>query len=290
MTYRGRFAPSPTGRLHFGSLVAALGSWLRARSEGGAWLVRIEDVDHVREVAGAREDILATLDAFGLVPDEPVIRQSGRDALYEEALAQLVSQDLAYACWCSRSDLMPFAGMHPRHCVAAPIPERTPAWRVRVPDETVCLDDQVRGRFCQSMRDEIGDFVVRRVDGAYSYQLAVVVDDSAQRISEVVRGADLLDSTPRQMLLQRMLKLPTPAYLHLPLALDAQGRKLSKHEQARTVDAGDPIPALRLAAAFLGQPVPPATSIDRFLRTAIDDFDISRIPRSTCGDAALRKD
>ena len=276
---RGRFAPSPTGRLHFGSLVAALGSWLFARSAGGRWLVRMEDVDREREVAGAAAGILATLAAFGLDSDEPVVRQSERTPLYADALARLERAGHAYRCWCSRSDLTPFAGIHPPACPVGPAARR-PAWRLRVGDATPAFEDLVQGAQRQNLAREVGDFVIWRADGACAYQLAVVVDDAAQGIDQVVRGADLLDSTPRQLLLQRRLDLPTPAYAHLPLALGSDGRKLSKHEAVLPVDAGDPLPALRAALRFLGQAPSPGGSVDAVLSAAARAFDARRIPRT----------
>ncbi|MDC8015170.1 tRNA glutamyl-Q(34) synthetase GluQRS [Tahibacter soli] len=280
--YRGRFAPSPTGRLHFGSLIAALGSWLRARAAGGTWLVRIEDIDPPREVPGAADDILATLAAFGLDPDEPVLWQHARTDAYDAALASLRENDLAFACWCSRADLAAHGGLHHGACVAAPDASRAPAWRVRAPAQVVAFRDALAGDYAQHLANEAGDFVVRRVEGFYAYQLAVVVDDAYQGITEVVRGADLLDSTPRQIWLQRALGVPTPAYLHLPLALGPDGRKLSKTDSARPVDGDDPLPALRAALAFLGLPAPllaAASSPPRLLRTAVDRFDLANVPR-----------
>jgi glutamyl-Q tRNA(Asp) synthetase len=291
--HRGRFAPSPSGRLHFGSLVAALGSWLSARAAGGEWLIRIDDFDRERIVQGASEDILATLDAFGFRPDRPVIRQSERDAIYRAALERLQRQDLVYPCWCSRSDLAAAGGIHPPQCVADPDAARPPAWRLRVPDETIQFVDAVQGPQRQDLRREVGDFVVWRVEGTTAYQLAVVVDDAAQDVTAVVRGADLLDSTPRQILLQRLLGLPLPEYAHLPLALGADGRKLSKHESALPVDASDPLPSLRAALQFLGQPAPHARNVQGLLSAALADFDPGRIPRTTAAPApfaALRKD
>jgi glutamyl-Q tRNA(Asp) synthetase len=291
--YRGRFAPSPTGRLHFGSLVAAVGSWLAARAAAGAWIVRIEDLDPPREVAGADIDILRTLAAFGLESDEPPVFQSRRTALYEAALATLVARDHAYACWCSRSDLAAVGGIHPERCVAPPDAPREPAWRVRVPPGLVAFDDAVRGRIEQDVARDVGDFVVRRADGWFAYQLAVVVDDAAQGIGDVVRGADLVDSTPRQIVLQELLGVPRVRYLHLPLALDRLGRKLSKHERALAVDAADPLPALRAALAFLGQTTPAYANVAATLRDATDRFDVRRIPTGAAMPppiAALRKD
>jgi glutamyl-Q tRNA(Asp) synthetase len=276
---RGRFAPSPTGRLHFGSLVAALGSWLFARSAGATWIVRMEDIDRGREVPGAAEAILATLAAFGLASDEPVVRQSARTPLYAAALARLERDGHAYRCWCSRSELEPFDGIHPPACVA-PVRDRPPAWRLRVGSATVGFTDRVLGAQEQDLRRDVGDFVVWRADGACAYQLAVVVDDAAQGIGEVVRGADLLDSTPRQILLQRLLGLPQPAYAHLPLALGPEGRKLSKHEAALAVDARDPLPALGAALRFLGQPAPTERNVHMLLSRAAREFDPARIPRT----------
>lgn len=279
--YRGRFAPSPTGALHFGSLVAALGSWLRARSQGGCWLVRIEDLDPPREVAGAAQQQIATLAAFGLASDEPVLWQHARHEAYAAALHRLAEHGHAFACWCSRSDLLRYDGLHRSPCVAAAASDRAPAWRLRVPDRIVGFDDRLLGRYEQSLL-AIGDFVIRRVEGYFAYQLAVVVDDAAQGISEVVRGADLLDSTPRQILLQQRLDLPTPAYLHLPLALDADGRKLSKQHSALPVDAGDPLPALRAGLGFLGVPqdrLAGLRKVEALLLAALRAFDLAAIPQ-----------
>ena len=278
--YRGRFAPSPTGPLHFGSLVAALGSWLRAREHDGAWLVRIEDIDPPRTVPGATEAQLRTLHRFGLEPDEPVWRQSERSAHYAGQLARLRAADLAFDCYCSRSALAATGGVH-RHCVAFDA-DRRPAVRARVPDLALEFTDRVQGLQRQQLGREVGDFVLWRVEGWPAYQLAVVVDDAEQRITEVVRGSDLLDSTARQIWLQRALEYPTPDYLHLPLALDQEGRKLGKSFAALPLDDDDPGPALRAAWQFLGQE-PRALrthgSIDALLRDARAAFDASRIPR-----------
>ena len=291
--YRGRFAPSPTGRLHFGSLVAAVGSWLFARAANGRWVVRVEDLDPPREVAGADIDILSTLAAFGMESDEAVLYQSRRAAIYENALADLRARDAAYPCWCSRSDLEPFGGIHPATCVAARDASREPAWRVRVPARLIAFDDKIQGRVAQDLSREVGDFVVRRADGWFAYQLAVVVDDAAQAITDVVRGADLVDSTPRQLLLQELLDLPRVRYAHLPLALDAAGRKLSKQERAVAVECDDPLPALRAALAFLGQPPTSKPNVAATLRAALGAFDPERIPADPCTPppfAALRQE
>ena len=280
MNYRGRFAPSPTGSLHFGSLVAAVGSWLCARHAGGAWLLRMEDIDPPREVAGSAAAILAALPRFGLAADAPVLWQSRRLAAYDAAFAQLRAADQVFPCWCSRSELAASAGMHrDGRCVAPADAARAPAWRLRAPDVVVGFDDALQGPQRQNLREGAGDFVIRRVEGFYSYQLACVVDDAHQGITEVVRGSDLLDSTPRQIWLQRLLGLPTPAYRHLPLVLDAQGRKLSKSTRALPVDPDDPLPALRRALAFLGLPAQPAAaSLQALLARALADFEPALLP------------
>ena len=287
--HRGRFAPSPTGPLHFGSLVAALGSWLMARRAGGEWWVRIEDLDPPREVPGAAEDQLRTLAGFGLVSDAPVVRQCERHDHYRAALDRLLADGLAFACACSRSALAAGGGVH-RACVPGPARAET-AVRLRVPDgSVVAFDDGLCGRFAQDVSTDVGDFVLLRADGCWAYQLAVVVDDAEQGITDVVRGADLLDSTPRQILLQRALGLPTPRYAHLPLIVDGDGRKLSKSLAAVPVDGDDPLPALRLAWRALGQRPGPfdAPGADaRGLATATAAFDPGLIPRKPVPLAAV---
>lgn len=261
----GRFAPSPTGPLHFGSLLAALGSWLSARSQGGLWRLRIDDLDAPRIVPGSAELILRSLERLGLCWDGPIVRQSEQYAAYEEALARLARQDRLFACGCSRREILasaPHAGeegpIYPGTCRDGLPPGREArALRLRVPEETVSFVDGLCGAYSQNLADEVGDFVLKRADACYAYQLAVVVDDAAIGVTEVVRGADLLASTPRQILLQRLLGLPTPAYLHLPLALGDDGEKLSKRHE-RFVLPEDPSAALGAALHFLGQP-PPAT-------------------------------
>ena len=279
--YRGRFAPSPTGPLHLGSLLAALGSWLLARRAGGQWLVRIEDLDAPREVAGAAEAQLRTLAAFGLESDEPVWRQGLRGDAYQAALERLFAGGDAFWCHCSRGDLAADAGVHHR-CVAT-VQRPDPAARFRVPPfTTLAFDDAILGRIVQDVSSEVGDFVLRRADGWWAYQLAVVVDDAAQGITDVVRGADLLDSTPRQVLLQRALGLPTPRYAHLPLVVDGNGRKLSKSLAALPVDPGDPLPALRMAWRTLGQEpraLAGTGSVAATLQAALREFAPAAIPR-----------
>jgi glutamyl-Q tRNA(Asp) synthetase len=277
----GRFAPSPTGPLHFGSLVAALGSWMMARRAGGDWLVRIEDLDPPREVPGAAERQLLALHAFGMAPDGPVLYQSTRGERYQQALRQLLDSGDAFACRCSRSELEAVGGIH-RHCIARGT-TRPAAIRLRLPDGALAFDDGLQGRFAQDLGREVGDVVLRRADGYWAYQLAVVVDDADQGITQVVRGADLLDSTPRQIFLQQRLGVRTPDYLHLPLVLDASGQKLGKSLQALPVDDGDPWPALAAAWVFLGQERAALTRQGRpadALRQALPHFDPDRLPRT----------
>ena len=287
-TYRGRFAPSPTGRLHFGSLLAAFGSWLMARRASGEWWIRVEDLDPPREVAGAADAQLRTLAAFGLVSDAPVVKQSARSQLYEAALQRLLGSRDAFVCHCSRSALGE-DGVH-RTCVAG-VQRPDPAIRLRVADGTVIgFDDAVYGHVSQDVAAAVGDFVLRRADGPWAYQLAVVVDDAAQGITDVVRGADLLDSTPRQILLQRRLGLPTPRYAHLPLVVDGDGRKLSKSLAALPIDGDDPLPPLRAAWRALGQEPAALTataSLRSALAAAVGAFDPARIPRAPRSVAAL---
>lgn len=282
--YVGRFAPSPTGPLHFGSLVAAVASWLDARAAGGSWHVRIEDVDAPRTVPGAEDAILRALEALGLAWDGPVVRQRDRATRYGEALARLASLGLVYRCRCSRREIADSAvhgmdGMiYPGTCRHAAVPAGVPsAWRFRVPEGTVAFDDRVQGRVAQRLDAEVGDFVVHRRDGLFAYQLAVVVDDADLGVTDIVRGADLLDSTPRQIALQRALGLPTPRYLHFPVATRG-GEKLSKQTLAPAVDPAAGGGALRAALAFLGQPVPPAAPAAEILAAATRAWDPSRIP------------
>ena len=268
--YAGRFAPSPTGLLHAGSLVAALASWLDARAQGGRWLVRIEDLDAPRNVAGATEGILAQLARCGLVADETPLRQSERTALYAQALARLTRDGRAYACGCSRRDLAlavaPEAGrsrhaerVYPGTCRGGLKGKAARSFRLRTdlaPEgggvETIAWSDRRLGPRTEDVAASVGDFVLRRADGFWAYQLAVVVDDAAQGITDVVRGEDLAGNTARQILLQRHLGLPTPRYLHTPLVLAASGEKLSKQTGAQPLDLARPLDALQGAAAVLG--------------------------------------
>jgi glutamyl-Q tRNA(Asp) synthetase len=240
----------------------------------------MEDIDPPREVAGSASAILAALPAFGLMADAPVVYQSSRVAAYDMAFAQLKQAHLVFPCWCSRSDLAAADGIHrDGRCIASPDPHREPAWRIRVPDEDITFIDALQGEQRQNLRQVVGDFVIRRVEGFYSYQLACVVDDAWQEITDVVRGSDLLDSTPRQIWLQRCLGLPTPRYLHLPLVLDAEGRKLSKSERSLEVNASDPLTALRRALAFLDVKADQhAVNAADLLHSALTHFDPKHLP------------
>ncbi|CAE6720554.1 Glutamyl-Q tRNA(Asp) synthetase [Paraburkholderia domus] len=264
MTYRGRFAPSPTGPLHSGSLVSALASWLDARAHGGTWLVRIEDIDGPRTVPGAAEDILTTLDRFGMHADEPPVWQSRRFARYQTAFEQLKAAGLLYPCGCTRKEIADsLLHMHARNTTLAypgtcrnglhGKPAR--AWRLRVPDgdaAVITFEDRWQGKQTQNLATEVGDFVLRRADDQWAYQLAVVVDDTDAGITHIVRGADLMDSTARQIYLQRCLGVPTPEYLHVPVVTNDQGEKLSKQNGATALDHAKPLEALSAAARHLG--------------------------------------
>jgi glutamyl-Q tRNA(Asp) synthetase len=270
--YRGRFAPSPTGPLHAGSLVAALASWLDARAHGGTWLLRIEDLDPPREVPGAAQHIIDTLAALGMTADEPVLFQSTRSDAYAEALARLQDRGAVFACTCSRRDVFEAGGStqrYPGTCREQPArKDRRPAWRLRVTDAPIGFIDRAQGRFEQRLESAVGDFVVQRADGLWAYQLAVVVDDAAQRVSDVVRGADLLDNTPRQLCLQHVLQLPQPRYLHVPVVTNAAGEKLSKQTGAYPLDRSQPKRELERAWQHLGFDPLGADTVLAFLRTA----------------------
>jgi glutamyl-Q tRNA(Asp) synthetase len=310
--YRGRFAPSPTGPLHFGSLVAAVGSYLDAKHHNGTWLVRIEDLDVPRCVPGAADDILHTLEAFGLRWDEPVIYQSCRIAAYEKALQQLQSLGAVYPCACTRKEIADSAlhgidgQIYPGTCRNGVPPGREGrAWRVHT-DQTpsplrgegwgegeklesllspnpsptrgegsISFYDALQGHVVQHLESEIGDFVVKRADGLFAYQLAVAVDDAFQGITHVVRGADLLCSTPRQIYLQRLLGLPTPAYMHLPIAVNAQGEKLSKQTLAQPVGMHHAATTLFGVLVFLRQQPPvelQSDNVEQILHWAITNW------------------
>jgi glutamyl-Q tRNA(Asp) synthetase len=288
MTRRGRFAPSPTGPLHFGSLVAAVASWVDARAAGGEWLVRIEDVDAPRTVPGAADEILRALEAFGLEWDGEVAWQSRRTPHYQRAFERLEAMGVVYRCRCSRRELADSGlpgiegAVYPGTCRALGLPaSQGGADRVRVGNQPISFVDRVQGPVSQRLDAEIGDFVLRRRDGLFAYQLAVVVDDADQRITDVVRGADLLLSTPRQIHLQELLGYPAPAYLHVPVATHHGGQKLSKQSLAPALDAGRPGPWLAAALEFLGQPAPPEARPAEMLAAASAAWDPRKIPGTT---------
>lgn len=259
-TYIGRFAPSPTGPLHAGSLVAALASWLDARAHGGTWLVRVEDVDLPRCIQGMDEVILHQLATFGMISDAPVVYQSKRTAQCEAALAKLKTDSLVYRCYCSRKEIG--AGIYPGTCSQAfsdkalhgTWPARQYAYRLRTSDQFTTWKDRRLGHQSQNVAREVGDFVIKRADGLFAYQLAVVVDDAVQGITHIVRGEDLTDNTARQIVLQHSLQLPLPQYFHVPLLLAQDGQKLSKQNGATPVDTSYPLRALNFAASKLGLP------------------------------------
>lgn len=278
-SYIGRFAPSPTGPLHKGSLVAALASYLDARAHRGQWLLRIEDVDEARTVAGASEAIMTCLRALGMQWDGDMVWQSRRKALYAAAFDRLGAH--AYPCGCTRREIADSrigiasdgAAVYPGTCRHGLAPGRSArAWRLRVPEREnawIEFEDRWMGSVTQNLADDVGDFVLRRADGFWAYQLAVVVDDADQGVTHVVRGVDLLDSTPRQIYLQRLLGLPTPRYLHVPVVTNAAGEKLSKQTGALALDWSHPLAELSAAAHFLGLPLRAPQSLDDFWQQAI---------------------
>jgi len=286
-TYRGRFAPSPSGPLHFGSLVAAVASHADARHHDGTWLIRIDDVDQDRCRPEAEESILRTLSVFGMDADEQPLRQSERADRYLAVLDRFIAEDHVYRCNCSRKTIAAIAAVgsegpvYPGTCRDSPPARDTAAaWRVRVTNAPIQFDDRIAGRVSQDLAAEIGDFVLRRIDGFTAYQLAVVVDDFDQRINRVVRGADLLWSTPRQIWLQQLLEFPTPQYAHVPLVYAADGRKLSKSDHAHPVDTASPVRSLSAAWAHLGQVSAPETlcNVAAFWDWAIPRWDMGRVP------------
>lgn len=287
--YRGRFAPSPTGPLHFGSLVAAVGSYLEAKTRGGDWLVRIEDLDPPRAVPGAADDILRALEACGMRWDGPVVHQSTRNDAYHAALHELRQRDLVYPCACSRREIADsgIAGVEGYVYAGTCRPGLPPgkaarALRIDTRGAVIEFDDVLQGRITQNLETEIGDFVLYRHDRVFAYQLAVIIDDAEQGITDVVRGADLLDSTPRQIYLQRLLGLQVPRYAHLPVAIDEQGEKLSKQTLAAPIDASRPLPLLAEVLRFLGQqPAPGLASagIGEFWQSALANWRVENVPR-----------
>lgn len=276
-SYRGRFAPSPTGPLHLGSLLAALGSYLDARAHNGRWLIRIEDIDPPRESPGASRAILDSLSAHGLESDEPVLFQSSRLREYETAVERLLAAGEAFYCSCSRQELSAAGGRHASHCTrTAEFPDRPVSVRYRCTGALLRHRDFLVGAPTPAAPED--SFVIKRKDGLYAYHLAVVVDDAFQRITHVVRGRDLLESTPLHITLQHALGLPTPHYGHLPLLLSTDGQKLSKQNLARALDDRTATDNLRLCLRALGQPDPPELRCDELLRWAATHWERARVP------------
>ncbi len=289
--YIGRFAPSPSGPLHFGSLLAAVASYCDARAHQGQWLVRMEDIDQPRCVAGADRLILETLSRFGFQQDGPVIYQSHeqRQQAYQRALQTLQQENLLFYCTCSRKQLRP-CPVYPGTCRSRRTPPAAQDYSIRlqVPDETVGLTDRIQGPYRQNLARDCGDFIVFRKNRLFAYQLAVVVDDADQGITDVVRGIDILDSTPRQIYLQKTLGLPVPRYAHIPVVVDHHGAKLSKQTFAREISHEDPRRMIRLALLALGQSQPPRNlSLEQLWSWAIRHWDIRRIQGQQINGPAL---
>ncbi len=285
LAYIGRFAPSPTGPLHLGSLFTALASYLDARAHNGRWLVRMEDLDPPREQAGAADNILRTLEHYGLNWDGEVWFQSRRHALYEQAVQQLVQAHSAFFCTCSRKDLQLLSvDSYPgtcRHCHTPP--DREYAIRLQVNDQPIHFEDALQGPCEFNLQQEGGDFIIKRKDGLYAYHLAVVVDDAAQNITHIVRGIDLLDSTPRHLLLQQQLGLPTPNYAHLPVLVNEQGQKLSKQTFATPIPMQNPVPWLFACLHALNQNPPDAlrfATLNECLDWGVENWSLARVARS----------
>ncbi len=285
--YCGRFAPSPSGLLHFGSLVAAVGSFLHAKHQHGKWLVRIEDLDPPRIVPGSSDAILKALETLGMEWDGAVIYQSQRHTLYQDALATLDKQGLIYSCTCSRKEILDsslggeYGPIYSGKCRYKSIERTNGSQRIFTNNNPIMFKDRLEGRVCQKLEQDVGDFVVRRADGVYAYQLAVVVDDFEQDITHIVRGFDLLSSTPRQIYLQQCLGYSSTEYVHLPLVTNHSGEKLSKQTKAAPIDLTNALPELYSALAFLGQK-PPAEllkgDIPSLWSWAIANWQISNVP------------
>ena len=281
--YRGRFAPSPTGAVHYGTLIAAVGSYLQARKNNGKWFLRIDDIDLTRKIEGSDTALIKTLETFGFEWDGEIIYQSSQTRHYQQALEQLVSQTLVFPCLCSRKKLADSHGkIYPGTCRHRQLPENKPhALRIRTANINISFNDAVMGRQQQNIEKQCGDFIIKRRDGLFAYQLAIVVDDAMQNISEVVRGADLLDSTPRQIYLQQLLHFPTPAYCHLPLAVDAAGNKISKSAGATRINIDNREKLLLSALGFLGQQPPDELTecgLNDIWAWAIEHWQLSLVP------------
>ncbi len=290
-SYIGRFAPSPTGLLHIGSLLTALASYADAKAHGGQWLLRMEDLDPPREMPGAADDILRTLEAFGFEWDQTVVYQSRRHAQYRHALDRLIEQQLAYPCYCSRKNWHSRARLgadgyvYDGLCAISPAPHRPntpPAWRIRVPEQDISFQDRIVGLYAQNLAHDIGDFVLLRADGFWAYQLAVVTDDAEQGITHIVRGQDLLVSTPRQIYLQRCLGYRQPRYAHLPLLVNQAGQKWSKQTLAPALDLRRKEQLLRQIIHWLQ--LPPAPAVDRpqdLLDWSVRHWSVETLPKQS---------
>lgn len=278
--YIGRFAPSPTGPLHFGSLITAVASYCEAKHHQGKWLVRIEDTDIPRIYPNSEQHILACLDAFSLHSDSDIIYQKDRLAIYEDVLQQLKQQQAIYACQCTRKQLAG-AMVYANTCRHLNLAFDHQAIRLKVADKTLCFDDALQGQQCSNLWHDLGDFVIKRRDGIISYQLAVVVDDYLQGITHVVRGADLLDNTARQIWLGLVLGYPRLNYCHLPLAMNATGQKLSKQNLAHALDIKQAPKLLQQALHALHQPAVELDTTERMMAQAVAQWDLTRIPQGT---------
>ncbi len=289
--YIGRFAPSPTGPLHFGSLVAAVASFCEAKVHHGQWLVRMEDLDKPREIQGAADTILRQLEAFGFEWDGEVIYQSQRNDFYAEVLNQLKSKQLVYPCTCTRKEIADSSHqlgidgvIYPQTCLNHPLKPNAPtAWRIKTNDVEISFNDTIQGNIKQNLCQQVGDFILKRADGLYAYQLAVVADDAAQNITHIVRGADLLDSTPRQVYLQKLLGYVTPQYAHVPVASNVAGEKLSKQTLAKPIEVNTANHLLYDALCFLGQ-LPPSTiknaTLNEMWRWALAQWQLTSVPKT----------
>lgn len=291
--YIGRFAPSPSGELHFGSLIAALGSYLQARARQGIWRVRIEDIDPPREIPGAADTILRQLEHYGLYWDGDVLWQSQRHDAYREALAWLYEHDLSYYCTCTRARIQSLGGIYDGHCRELRNCPESAAIRIKQQHPVTCFHDGLRGEIQATERLAREDFIIHRRDGLFAYNLAVVVDDHFQGITEIVRGADLIEPTVRQISLYQQFGWTPPDYIHLPLALNAQGAKLSKQNHAPALPKGDPRPVLFDALRFLGQrqDVPwQDRSVEEILKSAVENWTLCTVPESAIVNLAFSND
>ncbi|MDD2832585.1 MAG: tRNA glutamyl-Q(34) synthetase GluQRS [Methylotenera sp.] len=288
--YIGRFAPSPTGPLHFGSLVAAVASFCEAKANRGHWLVRMEDLDKPREIKGAADTILHQLEAFGFEWQGKVIYQSLRNDAYAEVLQLLKDKNLIYPCTCTRKEIADSSHqsgidglIYPQTCLHQPLKRNAPAaWRIKTDDVDICFNDAIQGSIKQNLSQQVGDFILKRADGLFAYQLAVVADDAAQGVTHIVRGADLLDSTPRQIYLQRHLDYTTPEYAHIPIATNASGEKLSKQTLAKSIESSSTNQLLYAALSFLGQQPPLAlksASLSEIWLWCDSHWQLSNIPK-----------